>query len=124
MRTLHLTLKSRWFDMEASGIKKQEYREIKPFWCCQLLLYKGAPATQDFWNNLIAAFGLGKSIEKGLVTFAQYDIVRAYKGYAKNRPEISWKYQETRIGKPNPEWCDPDDVDNMFFILDIGDINQ
>lgn len=32
MRTLHLTLKKRWFDLIASGVKTQEYREIKPYW--------------------------------------------------------------------------------------------
>jgi len=29
---LHLTLKKKWFDMIASGEKKEEYREIKPYW--------------------------------------------------------------------------------------------
>jgi len=28
-RVLRLTLKKRWFDMIASGVKKEEYREIK-----------------------------------------------------------------------------------------------
>lgn len=32
MRILHLTLKKQWFDMIASGIKREEYREIKPYW--------------------------------------------------------------------------------------------
>jgi hypothetical protein len=30
--TLHLTLKKKWFDMIASGEKKEEYRDIKPYW--------------------------------------------------------------------------------------------
>jgi len=29
---LHLTLHRQWFDEVASGIKKIEYREIKPYW--------------------------------------------------------------------------------------------
>lgn len=29
---LHLTLKKKWFDMILSGEKKEEYRDIKPFW--------------------------------------------------------------------------------------------
>ena len=29
---LHLTLKKKWFDMIASGVKKEEYREMKPYW--------------------------------------------------------------------------------------------
>ena len=29
---LRLTLKKKWFDMIAAGIKKEEYREWKPYW--------------------------------------------------------------------------------------------
>lgn len=32
MRILHLTLKKQWFDMIASGEKREEYREVKPYW--------------------------------------------------------------------------------------------
>lgn len=37
MKVLHLTLKKRWFDMIVSGEKKEEYREIKPYWQKRLL---------------------------------------------------------------------------------------
>ena len=30
--TLHLVLKYKWYDMIASGIKKEEYRDMKPYW--------------------------------------------------------------------------------------------
>lgn len=36
MRVLHLTLKKKWFDMIASGEKKEEYREIKKYWNARL----------------------------------------------------------------------------------------
>jgi hypothetical protein len=29
---LHLTLHRKWFDMIASGEKREEYRQIKPYW--------------------------------------------------------------------------------------------
>lgn len=32
MERLTLTLKGQWFTMIASGTKKEEYRDIKPFW--------------------------------------------------------------------------------------------
>lgn len=32
MKILYLTLKKKWFDLIASGKKKIEYREIKPYW--------------------------------------------------------------------------------------------
>lgn len=31
-RILHLTLHKKWFDLIASGEKKIEYREMKPYW--------------------------------------------------------------------------------------------
>lgn len=36
MRVLHMTLKKKWFDMIASGEKKEEYREIKPYWASRI----------------------------------------------------------------------------------------
>jgi len=36
MKTLHLTLKEEWFKMILRGIKKEEYREIKPYWDVRL----------------------------------------------------------------------------------------
>jgi len=35
-RILHLTLKRKWYDMIASGEKKEEYREIKDYWGVRL----------------------------------------------------------------------------------------
>ena len=29
---LTLVLKGKWYDMIASGVKREEYREIKPYW--------------------------------------------------------------------------------------------
>lgn len=37
MNVLHLTLKKKWFDLIASGVKKEEYRECKPYWQTRLL---------------------------------------------------------------------------------------
>jgi hypothetical protein len=36
MNTLQLTLKKKWFDMIASSKKREEYREIKPYWTKRL----------------------------------------------------------------------------------------
>lgn len=37
--TLHLVLKGKWYDMIASGEKKEEYREIKPYWRNRFVTY-------------------------------------------------------------------------------------
>lgn len=36
MSTLKLTLKKQWFDMISRGIKKEEYRQIKPYFQVRL----------------------------------------------------------------------------------------
>lgn len=38
MKILHLTLKRQWLDMIASGEKREEYRELKPYWHKRLYL--------------------------------------------------------------------------------------
>ena len=30
--TLHLAIKKKWFDMIVSGEKREEYRDVKPYW--------------------------------------------------------------------------------------------
>lgn len=37
IKPLYLTLKRNWFDMIDSGEKREEYREIKPYWEQRLL---------------------------------------------------------------------------------------
>jgi len=39
--TLHLNLYYKWFDMILSGVKKEEYREMKSFWHKRFLAGKG-----------------------------------------------------------------------------------
>lgn len=51
---LQLRLKKKWFDMILSGEKKEEYRDIKPFWAVRLMSsfyvidgWKSAGSTND-----------------------------------------------------------------------------
>ncbi len=41
MKTLHLVLKSKWYDKIASGEKTSEYRECKPYWNKRLAMPRG-----------------------------------------------------------------------------------
>ena len=46
--TLHLTLKREWFNLIASGEKKEEYREIKGYWDTRL---EGRQYSQVIFRN-------------------------------------------------------------------------
>lgn len=48
MRTLHLVLIGKWYDMIASGEKTEEYRAITPYWCNKLIYKFGV----KYWNGI------------------------------------------------------------------------
>lgn len=52
---LHLILKKKWYNMIESGEKKEEYREIKPYWEKRLR----KPNLSDFINYDTVTFHLG-----------------------------------------------------------------
>jgi hypothetical protein len=108
IKILHLTLKKKWFDLIASGEKKEEYRETKGYWENRFIDQKLQGHYDMDYDSRIA--------------WKDYDYVLAKNGYAKNAPCIIWKNEGFKIGKPNPAWCEPEDVDNVVFVLGIGEI--
>lgn len=87
-----LVLSYRWFDMIASGEKKEEYREIKP--------------------TFVKAFS--KPITQ----------VEFYRGYQKNRQQMTVEVLEITKGTARPEWSDSKlfDPNQEVFILKLGKI--
>lgn len=98
-RVLHLTLKKKWFDMIASGKKKEEYRELKTYWLVRLK--RGAKT----------------SITQG--DFILFDYIHFTDGY--NRPRsINVKFEGTLIGEGKQEWgAEPG---QQYFVIKLGDI--
>lgn len=78
-KILHLTLKKKWFDMIASGEKKEEYREMKSYWITRL------------WD-----IDAGRSIK--------WDVVRFRNGYSKDAPTMDVEFLETTTGHGREEW--------------------
>ena len=72
MRILHLTLMKKWFDLIRTGVKKEEFRELKPYWESRLLKGQG---------------GEGR----------EFDIVRFYHGYEKDRPSCDVEFKGISI---------------------------
>lgn len=109
---LHLTLNKRWFDMIKSGIKKEEYREIKEYWVKRLLVnYRELWVLQNC----------------PLRTPFRYKSIVFKNGYSKNAPTITVEALSIRIGKPKSEWCgaviDFDKDNGGFddcFIIELG----
>ena len=50
MKILDLPLKKEWYNMIDSGIKTEEYRELKPFWANRLL-YPVTLGIKEYWEK-------------------------------------------------------------------------
>lgn len=81
MRVLELTIKKKWFDMIASGEKKEEYREIKKHWISRLCETKNMLDGCKEW-------------------FA----VRFTNGYSKSSPTILLECYGVDFGYGKKEW--------------------
>lgn len=83
---LHLPLKSEWYNLIESGIKTEEYREIKPYWIKRLCITDS--------------------------DFKHYDKVKFSYGYTKKT--MTFLIEKISKGKGNKEWGAMDD--EVFII--------
>lgn len=102
MKSLHLVLKTKWYDMIDCGEKKEEYREIKPYWIQRLI-------------------GVDKLLKEGKNLLIHeipldYDHVTFHKGYTSTT--MTFDIESIEIGRGNPEWGAPEDKD--VFIIKLG----
>jgi hypothetical protein len=106
MKTLHLPLKAKWYEMIESGEKTEEYREIKPYWEKRLLKYG------DVWGSRKDVIRINK---KSMLLFRHYDVVKFSYGYTKRT--MTFEIESITIGKGKSEWGAPtEDV----FIIKLG----
>lgn len=110
-KILHLTLKKKWFDMIASGVKKEEYREIKKYWVSRLC--------NKYPQSVIAG---GDIIDRHKGTnydFRNFNFVCFKNGYAKNAPTMTFECNGIKIGKPHSTWTN-DKLQKDCFIILLG----
>ena len=134
-KTLHLNLKKKWFDMIATGEKKEEYREVKEFYIPRLLeVVKPLhlPMFSINYNKLNDIFwfcagykknrhkGLEYLIKEGVLNYKEYDTVTFKNGYAKDARTITLKLNGVANGTAKPEWSD--NWQGQVFIIKLGDI--
>lgn len=91
---LRLTIKKKWFDLISSGIKKEEYREVKPYWISRLMLTDG--------------------------TFKKFDKIEFINGYKKDSPRITTECNGIIKGFGNPDLGAFKDKE--VFIIKLGNV--
>jgi len=94
---LQMTLKRKWFDMIESGEKKEEYREVKPFWDSRLLPLVDKPLPAD-------------------------TVVRFYNGgyCGGSLPMIEVVLHSVTIGEGRPRWGAAKGTN--YYVLSLGQV--
>lgn len=110
---IHLFLKHKWYDMIERGEKKEEYREIKPYWIGRIFkeamsFPKGIEPHDFFFRN-----GKYHGIFRSKVRLVVFH--RAY-----TDTTMEYKVDGIAVGKPNPEWCESEDKYKEVFIIKLG----
>ena len=99
---LTLPIKKKWFDMIVSGEKKEEYREIKPYWTRRFI-----GMNQPLFSF---RYGYQQANVKG------YTHVKFSYGYTKRT--MTFEIKEITIGKGKLEWGAPK---GEVFIIKLGE---
>ena len=111
-RILHLPLKAEWYEMIESGVKTEEYREIKPYW--EKRFAKMVPARHRAqWNKSIRERDYSHFRHKLIAS--TYDAVKFSYGYTTRT--MTFEIDSITIGKGIPEWGAPDEE---VFIIKLG----
>ena len=101
MKTLTLSLKKQWFDMIKAGIKKEEYREIKPYYNTRFC---------EPINSRIFYPG-----ETGAKTFDRLVFTLGYPKADDTERRLTFKSPKIRIGTGKPEWgAEPG---KLYFVI-------
>ena len=98
-KILDLPLKAKWYLMQESGEKPEEYREITPYWC-KRLLGTDRPSIAQLHRKISCN-------SKG------YTHVKFRYGYTKRT--FTHKIESITIGYGKPEWGAP--KDKKVFII-------
>ena len=96
--TLKLVLKKQWYDMIASGKKKEEYRRISEYWASRLLELNEA---------------------EGYYEYRKFDKVTFYLGYSKNRPSMTFAIKEICMARGQVDWGA--EVGEKYFVIRLGE---
>lgn len=101
---LVLPIKKKWFDMIKSGEKKEEYREIKPYYHSRL-------------GHYFICYRLDTSIRKVLRNMTTAEKIIIFRnGYSHNSPQIKCRCT-LRVGQGKEEWGA--ELGKEYYVLEI-----
>lgn len=108
---LVLPVKGKWFNMELSGEKPEEYREIKPYWTIRILNWLGYPKSKE--KEVMEMLARRGSTRPREVLFRN--------GYSAKAPNFL-AMCTVRIGTGREEWGA--EKDRRYYVFAIHDMQK
>jgi gamma-glutamylcyclotransferase (GGCT)/AIG2-like uncharacterized protein YtfP len=128
MSNLQLPLFKKWFDLTKSGEKKEDYREITPYWCNRLLLFNGRPQTKSFWKIEYFVYGTLKERLENIEIFCKFKpfdsniMTLGYPSKTDTERILTLQHLGIEIREGNLEWGAEKGV--VYFVIKHGSIND
>ena len=128
MNNLQLSLKRQWFEMTKAGIKKEDYREITPYWFVRLFENtKGQSKLilQEYCDSLIDVKSAGRwNFDNGfyfkLKHFTHNTITLGYPKSTDTDRILKFEHKGIEIRTGNPEWGAEEG--KLYFVILHGNL--
>lgn len=126
-KDLQLSLIKKWFEMTKSGEKKEDYREITPYWCNRLLLANGEIMSKEKWRVFLLENGINylNYCFGDTITSKNFDNNIMTLGYPKkgdHERTLIIEHQGIKVRDGNPEWgAEPN---KLYFVIKHGAIDD
>jgi hypothetical protein len=120
MMILHLPVKAKWYDMQESGEKPEEYREITPFWYQRLYRRKKEFAYVGPLTRNDAEYACAPDLRyilkgEGFKDNELRPYTHVLFRYGYTRRTFLHRIDSITVGRGNPAWGAPKDRD-VFII--------
>ena len=119
MKILDLSLTYKWYDMIASGEKKEEYREIKDYWTKRFIDMKAVEHEQYIRNSIDSFLREIITLDGALKYYPKehYNAVCFHRGQG-GKQTMLIECKGISVGYGNPAWGAP--ADKRVFIIKLG----
>lgn len=116
---MQMSLKTKWFEMTKELIKREDYRELTPYWYSRLCLYRGGKKSQKWWKEYFEyTFSLDQAGRISFVSFSTNTLTLGYPKSDDTERILRFDHAGIEIREGNPDWgAEPG---KLYFVIKHG----
>lgn len=115
VNTLHLVLKSKWYDMISAGIKREEYRACTPYWTKRIARFCSSCLKEGYYAKCPIVYTWVNSNKS---VGCKNNRVCFHRGYTSTT--MTFSVIGVHIGTGKKEWgAEPS---KKYYIIHLGEI--